>query len=438
MITSNITLASEIHSGRLDKYFVTLYGSLQVEVQKQRYLALLDFLIKEKPGAKVIFVNAPGRTELGGNHTDHNRGCVLAAAVHLDCVAAVTPVDTPNVTLYSNYSAAPVSIDLHDLQPRMEEEGRPEALVRGVAAAFYKRTGLHCGFFGSLNATCRPGTGLSSSAAFSLLVASVFNFLFYENGLSPYDLAIMARDAENDFFGKPCGLMDQMASSVGSTVFVDFENPEKPIVEQIDCTLTNTGYKLAVIDTGGSHIGLTSEYAAVPREMCAAANVLDQPFARGISFDSFLGSVNEIRNQAGDRAALRLLHFLEENDRVKTMARHLKEGEFSEYLECVEASGISSCCLLQNCSSIASSRKQGILLALALSRRICERAICRVHGGGFAGTVQTYVPEEEFDNYSRVMERIFGAGSVATIRIGRPGVCGLGHRGLILPQSPNH
>jgi galactokinase len=304
-----------------------------------------------------------------------------------------------------------------------------------MAAAFYRRTGLRCGFFGSLDATCRPGTGLSSSAAFSLLVGSAFNFLFYNNGLSAEDLALMARDAENEYFGKPCGLMDQMASGVGSTVFIDFENPEKLIVEQIDCTLENTGYQLAVIDTGGSHIGLTAEYAAIPEEMCAAANVLNQPFARGISFDTFLGSVNEIRNQAGDRAALRLLHFLEENDRVRIMAGHLKRGEFSEYLGCVEASGISSCSLLQNCTSVTSSRQQGILLALALSRRICGRAVCRVHGGGFAGTVQTYVPREEFDNYCGAMERIFGTGSVIAVRIGRPGVCGLNHGGLILPRE---
>ncbi|OEU50039.1 MAG: hypothetical protein BA866_05855, partial [Desulfobulbaceae bacterium S5133MH15] len=427
MISSYITLASEIDSGRLDKHFVTLYGHLQVAVQKRRYLGLLELLAKERPGAEIMFVNAPGRTELGGNHTDHNHGCVLAAAVDLDCVAAVTPVETPNVTLFSKDYSNPISVDLHDLEPHPKERGKPEALVRGVAAAFYKHTGIRCGFVGYIDATCRPGTGLSSSAAFSVLAGSVFNFLFYNSALSAQDLAVMARDAENDFFGKPCGLMDQMASSVGNTIFIDFDNPEKPAVEQIGHTLEETGYRLAVIDTGGSHVTLTSEYAAIPEEMCAAANVLGQDFARGVSLDTFLGSVNEIRNQAGDRAALRLLHFLEENERVKTMANHLKNGKFSEYLEYVDASGTSSCCLLQNCATATSSRNQGILLALAMSRRICARAVCRVHGGGFAGTMQAYVPNEEFDNYISSMEQIFGTGSVIAVRIGRPGVCGLSY-----------
>lgn len=434
MITPCTILNAEISSGRLDDHFETLYGQ-NIDVQKRRYLRLLDLLSRDMPGAHAMFVNAPGRTELGGNHTDHNHGCVLAAAVDLDCVAAVTPVENPEVTLVSQYSPKPIRVDLNDLEPRPEEQGKPEALVRGMAAAFLKRTGSRRGFYGQLHATCLPGAGLSSSAAFSVLVGASFNFLFHNNTFSAETLAVMAREAENDFFGKPCGLMDQMASGVGRTIFVDFHEPETPVVEQIDHTLEGTGYRLVIIETGGSHVELTPEYAAIPAEMCAASEVLGQPFGRGLSFEKLLGSVTEIRKRVGDRALLRLLHFIEENERAQRMARLLQKRRFSEYLQCVEASGTSSCCLLQNCASTTSSREQGVLLAIAMSKRICPQAVCRVHGGGFAGTVQAYVPDEEFDFYKTSMEQIFGIGSVIPVQIGRPGVCGLNNRGLVLPQA---
>lgn len=437
MITQCTTLASKISSGHLNEHFIALYGKEKNGVQKDRYLRLLDLLEKDKPGAKAMLVNGPGRTELGGNHTDHNHGCVLAAAVDLDCVAAVTPVDSPEVTLLSADYAVPIRVDLRDLKPHPEERSTPEALIRGVAAAFFNRTGVTSrrGFHGRLHATCLPGTGLSSSAAFSVLIGAAFNFLFNSGSLPATALAMMAREAENIFFGKPCGLMDQMASAVGGTIFIDFLKPEDPKVQQIDYTMEQTGYRLAIIDTGGSHVGLTSEYAAIPEEMRAASEALGQSYARGISLEMLHNKIGDIRTQAGDRATLRLLHFIEENVRVQAMAGHLGKGNFPEYLQLVEASGISSCQLLQNCATSTSSKEQGILLAQAMSRNICPQAVCRVHGGGFAGTVQSYVPEEEFDNYSSSMERIFGRGSVMAVRIGRPGVCGLSSEGLILPKA---
>ncbi len=435
MLTSCSHLASRIDSGGLDNQFATLYGCFDVDMQKRRYIRLLNLLGEDKPGAEAMFVNAPGRTELGGNHTDHNHGCVLAAAVDLDCVAVVTPVEAQNVTLRSEDYVDPIHVDLNNLEPHLEEHGRPEALVRGMAAGFYERTGVRRGFSGSVNATCLPGTGLSSSAAFSVMVGAAFNFLFFNNRLTAEDLAIMAREAENRFFGKPCGLMDQMASAVGQTIYIDFEIPEKPVVERIKHTLEETEYRLVLIDTGGSHVGLTAEYAAIPEEMCAAARVLGKDFGRGITLDEFLQSIGEIRQQAGDRAALRLLHFIEENDRAAAMADYLKKRKSSEYLQCVAESGKSSCNLLQNCATNTSSRQQGILMALAVSRLLCPQAVCRVHGGGFAGTVQAYVPVDDYKHFSTLMEEIFGLGSVIPIQIGRPGVCGLNGGGLILPQK---
>ncbi len=437
MITPCAALASNISSGQMDNHFITLYGHGNTTPQKRRYLRLLDLLEVDKPGAQTLIINGPGRTELGGNHTDHNNGCVLAAAVDLDCVAAITPVESKVVSLHSEDYPSPIRVDLRHLEPQPEEQGTPEALVRGVAAAFFNRTGIipRRGFHGRLHATCLPGTGLSSSAAFSVTVAAAFNFLFYKGILSADSLAVMARDAENIFFGKPCGLMDQMASAIGGTIFADFYEPENPKVQKIDCSPAEISYRLVIIDTGGSHVELTSEYSAIPEEIQAAAAVLGQPYGRGVSLDMLLAGINDIRDQAGDRATLRLLHFIEENDRAQTMAGLLQKGIYPDYLKCVEASGMSSCQLLQNCATVTSSREQGILLALAFSPRICPQAVSRVHGGGFAGTVQSYVPEEDFDNYCIAMERIFGKGSVIPVRIGRPGVCGLNGEELILPGA---
>lgn len=424
-----------IKDGNWDNYFATLYEKADIAAQKCRYQKLLNQQELLQPHAKTIIVNAPGRTELGGNHTDHNHGCILAAAVDLDCIAAVSPVDTPEFTLYSDDYPEPIRVDLTDLSPKRSEFSTPEALIRGVAAAFFRRTGRRQGCVGRLHSTCQPGTGLSSSAAFSILIGSILNFLSYDGQLSAQELALMAQEAENDFFGKPCGLMDQMASSVGRTIFVDFLDPLEPEVNIIKHSLKDTGYQLAVIDTGGSHVELTHEYAAIPEEMQAASQVLGQPYARAITIEMFLAKVKEIRQQVGDRATLRLLHFIEENHRAEGMANFLKKNDFTNYLRLVQASGNSSCMLLQNCASAGSSREQGILLALAMSRRICKQAVCRVHGGGFAGTVQAYVPKEHFPEYQRSMEHIFGTESVLPVRIGRPGACCLSEQGLILPNQ---
>lgn len=433
MIAASPAHCKAINSGEWDHHFAALYEPADLEAQKHRYLKLLADFESILPGAETVLVNAPGRTELGGNHTDHNHGCILAAAVDLDCVAVVSPVNSLEVILYSEDYPDRIWVDLSDLTPKREEFGTAQALVRGVAAAFAKRGNHISGFTGKLHATCHPGAGLSSSAAFSLLVGAVFNFLFNEGNLLAQTLAVMAKEAENDFFGKPCGLMDQMASGLGQTIFVDFFDPEQPEVQVIEHSLEGTGYRLAVIDTGGSHVELTQEYAAIPEEMQAASQVLGKTYARAITKELFLENVKEIRRQAGDRATLRLLHFIEENERAGNMARSLGQGDFSSYLQLVEESGKSSCNLLQNCVSATSSREQGILVALALSERLCKEAICRVHGGGFAGTVQAYIPQKFFDNYRDSMENIFGTGSVLPVRIGRPGVCCLGKNGLALP-----
>ena len=435
MLTPTKELQKNIQVGLLDDGFIALYGVEKIEEQKQRYLHLLTELERQQPEADALLINAPGRTELCGNHTDHNHGCVLAAAVDLDCVAAITPTDNAEVILVSSDFASPIRVNFEDLDPRKEEYGTPEGLIRGMAAGITKQKGFCKGFHGILHATCQPGTGLSSSAAFSLLVGNAFNALYHGHTLSATQLAIIARKAENSFFGKPCGLMDQMASAIGQTIFADFYHPEKPKVEQIEHSLDGSGYKLALIDTGGSHTNLTPEYAAIPYEMLRASQVLGKPFARDVSPEMFFDNINSIRKEAGDRATLRLLHFIEENRRTETVAGFLRDANIAEYLQGVRDSGKSSAELLQNCATTTDSQHQGILLALALSGRICPEAICRVHGGGFAGTVQAYVPKKMFMEYQKTMEHVFGAHSVLPIRIGRPGVCALTGNGLLLPPK---
>ncbi len=421
-----------IRSGQLDAAFLQLYGQQDLEVQKERYTKLLELLSSSEPEADCLLVSAPGRTELGGNHTDHNHGNVLAAAVDRDCVAAVSAVDTGMVTLRSAGYTGEICVDLRDLTPQPEEEGTPQSLIRGMAAAVFAATGKIGGFTGHLHATCRPGTGLSSSAAFSVLIGGIFNFLYGKGKLSAEQLAIMAGQAENRYFGKPSGLMDQVSSAVGGTVAIDFQQPQRPVIRRLSLPGNLEGYHLVVVDTGGSHEGLTPEYAAIPREMSAAAQVLGAEVGRGLTANQVLDNISEIREKAGDRAVLRLLHFIEENDRAVDMAKSLFQGDFTTYLQLVKKSGESSCLQLQNCSVSSNSEEQGILLGLALTRLICPEAVCRVHGGGFAGTIQTYVPELELKNYVDKMERVFGHGTVMPLHVGRPGVCALTADGLML------
>ncbi len=431
MITKCSGIANAIRAGVHDASFEKLYGQHGSSGQKDRYLRLLDKLIDENPDAEGMLVSAPGRTELGGNHTDHNNGCVLAAAVDLDCVAAVSRTDQPEILITSEGYRDEIRIDLQQLEPQQHEQGTAASLVRGMVAAFYEETGKIGGFRGFLHATCKPGTGLSSSAAFSVLVGGVLNFLYGSGKLSAERLAHMAQFAENRYFGKPSGLMDQMSSAVGGTVAIDFMVPESPQIRHLTGP-ADTGYQLMVIDTGGSHVELTPEYAAIPQEMYAAAKVLGREVARGISMDELLAALPDIRKTAGDRAALRLMHFIEENDRAVDQAQALEDGRFIDYLDLVRKSGNSSALMLQNCESHTSTHEQGILLALALTRRFFPMAVCRVHGGGFAGTAQAYVPDNEVTDFISKMEHIFGEHAVIPLRTGRPGVIGMDGQGMVV------
>jgi galactokinase len=411
--------------GKAEALLATLYGPGDQTSQRARCMELLQRQQQRFGVSDALLISSPGRTELGGNHTDHNHGRVLAAAVNLDCLAAISPNGEERITLSSAGFPAEIEIDIGDSQLHPDEHGRAEALIRGVAAAFRQRGHAVGGFDACLHATCRPGTGLSSSAAFSVLIGAAFNFLFNENRLTATELALIGQFAENRYFGKPCGLMDQLASAAGHILHIDFNDPAQPIIERIDSSPFAADYRLAVVDTGGSHVGLTPEYAAIPQEMFAAAAALGRPFARGLSLDDVRRHLPGLRQTVGDRAILRLMHFILENDRVEAMARALCENDTAGYLQLVRASGDSSWRLLQNCTSSTSIAAQGVALALVLTESFLDSGAWRVQGGGFAGTIQVYVPRPRFAEYQEYIEGFFGAGSLIELHVGRPGVCAL-------------
>jgi len=417
------TFRAALKEGRMDAVLASLYGQGQLPAQKKRYLRLLEALATRLAPSEAIVVSAPGRTELGGNHTDHNHGRVLAAAVQMDCVAAAAPQPGHEIVMHSAGYPEPIRVNLRDLTPRTAEQGRPEALIRGVAAALADRGGRVGGWTACVDSTVMPGSGLSSSAALGVVLGGIFNHLFNEGRLSALELALVAKQAENVFFGKPCGLMDQLTSSVGGVLHMDFKNPLEPGLENIDGHFSEAGYRMAVVNTGGSHAELTPEYAAITEEMRAVASLLGRDVLRGVAMEDIIRSVPRLRAKTGDRAVLRAIHFIEENDRVGAMAAALRRHDLDAYLALVSASGNSSWRLLQNSTPAATPQDQGIPLALILTERFLDgRGACRVHGGGFAGTIQTYVPDAQLHAYRQAMEAVFGTGAVQPLRIRRPGL----------------
>jgi len=418
-----------VERGGLDGLLAGFYGPDAVGVQRQRYLSLIHRM-EQCRSERAVLVSVPGRTELGGNHTDHNHGVVLAAGVHFDCLALAAPTDDGCIRVRSEGFAEAIEVRLDDLEPRPEEHGTPVALVRGVAHALRAEGWAVAGFEACVAGDVPMGAGLSSSAAFEVCMGRVVSELHNGGGIDPVTLARCGRAAENVHFGKPCGLMDQLACACQGVVSIDFENPEFPVVRTIDFDFEAAGYRLVVVDTGGSHADLTPDYAAIPEEMGRAARVLGRETARGLAMADVLAAAPELRRRAGDRAVLRLIHFIEESDRAVAMAGALRRADMAGYLALVRASGDSSWRLLQNCFSPSAPLTQPIPLALALTERFLGgEGAWRIQGGGFAGTIQAYVPVDRFDGYRAFMARVFGPGSVLPIRVRRPGGA------LVLPRS---
>ena len=361
--------------------------------------------------------SAPGRTEISGNHTDHQRGCVLAAAVNLETTAEVSLRPDPVICVASE-GYAPVEIDLNDLSVHTAEKNTTAALVRGVAAAFAQRGCRLHGFSAAVRSTVLPGSGLSSSAAFEVLLGTILNELFFEKRLSAVQIAQIGQYAENVYFGKPCGLMDQMASSVGGLVFLDFADPEHPDVRQIPFDFARCGYTLCTLDSGADHADLTDEYASIPAEMHRVAQVFGREVLHEVSEADFYAALKTVRETAGDRAALRAIHFFDENRRVRRQVQALENGDFECFLAGVRDSGRSSWMLLQNVIPTGSREHQQMAFALAAcEKQLAGRGACRVHGGGFAGTLLAFVPNDALSSFRTGMEAVLGAGRCHVLSI---------------------
>ena len=361
--------------------------------------------------------SAPGRTEISGNHTDHQHGRVLAAAVNLETVAEVIVLDDPVIIIHSE-GYAPVEINLNDLDVHAEEMNTTKALVRGVAAAFRQRGAELKGFLAKVRSSVLPGSGLSSSAAFEVLIGTICNELFFMGKLSPVEIAQIGQHAENVYFGKPCGLMDQTASSVGGMVYIDFENPANPIVEKLDFDFAKAGHALCIIDSGADHADLTDEYAAIPGELREVCRFFGKEFLRDIPEEDFFAALPKLRHQVPDRAILRAIHFYQENKRVQKQAQALRDGDFDTFLRLVSESGRSSWMYLQNITPAGAVAHQDVAVALALCDTLLQgRGAYRVHGGGFAGTVQAFVPMDMLDGFKSGIERVLGEGKCHVLSI---------------------
>lgn len=363
------------------------------------------------------YFSAPGRTEIGGNHTDHQHGRVLAAAVNLDTQAAVRLNGTNTIRVQSQGYPLCV-VDLNCLTPQESEINSTPALIRGVAARFVE---LGCpvqGFDAYVESTVLPGSGLSSSAAFEVLIGTIVNHLFFDGRVSQPEIAMIGQYAENVFFGKPCGLMDQTASAVGSMVTIDFADPSAPVIEPIAFDFASCGHALCIIDTRASHADLTDEYAAVTRELKAICAHFGKDVLRDVPQADFFSAIPALRAKCGDRAVLRAIHFYADNDRVPMQVSALKSGDFDTFLSLVKDSGHSSYMYLQNVIPAGRTTQQDVGVALALCEHYLDgRGAYRVHGGGFAGTVQAFVPMDLLETFRSGIDAALGEGACQVLSI---------------------
>ncbi|MCD8089426.1 MAG: galactokinase [Clostridiales bacterium] len=412
-------LIKKINSGEADSILCGLYGTEKLKAAKDRYKTLIEkfkgFFGYE---AESIF-SAPGRTEIGGNHTDHQHGCVLAASVDMDILAAVKPNKVGAVRLKSEGRPF-CKVLLSELEPKRNELNSTAALIRGMAAGFSR---LGCGFankgFDAYVISDVPGgSGLSSSAAFEVLIGTIINHMFFGEKAEPIEVAKIGGYAENVFFGKPSGLMDQTASAVGGVSAIDFFSPEAPKVERMELDLKGEGYSLCILDSRADHADLTDEYAAITKEMKKISIFFGKSVLREVSEDDFYKAVPDLRKKNGDRAVLRAIHFLNDNRRVTEEIQALKNNDFDGFLELVKASGISSAMYLQNIIPVGQVKNQELMTAIALAEKLLDgKGAVRVHGGGFGGTAQAFVPVEMVEGFKAGYEVFFGKGSCRIVNI---------------------
>ena len=414
-----IDLEKRIHEPVFEETLVRLYGAEHAEDARARCAEVLAGFAKTFESQPEALFSAPGRTEVGGNHTDHQHGRVLAAAVDLDILAAAAPNQSGMIRVQSQGYPL-IVVDLGELTPKTEEQNTSTALIRGVAARI---AAMGCplqsaGLDVYMTSTVPGGSGLSSSAAFEVLIGTMLNDLFWDGKCTPVEIAQIGQYAENVFFGKPCGLMDQTASSVGGVVAIDFADTAHPVVEQISLDLHANGYALCILNSGAGHADLTSEYAAITNELKAVCRCFGKEVLREVPEEDFLPALPEVRKAAGDRAANRAFHIYAENRRAEAEGQALRDGDFDRFLALVRDSGRSSAMYLQNVIPTGQTAAQELMVTIALCESILAgRGAVRVHGGGFGGTAQAFVPLDMLDTFKEKTEAALGQGSCHVVMI---------------------
>ncbi len=417
MIKTNL-LKEKLAGAEYESALARIYKKEDIDFQKERYIQLVSrFEAFFGADRDVEIYSAPGRTEVGGNHTDHNHGKVLAASVNLDAVAVVSANDE-NIVRVKSEGYKIDAVDLGNLGVMPSERGKSEALIRGVCAAFKNRGYVIGGFDASTVSDVLSGSGLSSSAAFEVLIGTILNYLFNEGKISAVEIAQIAQFAENEYFGKPCGLMDQMACSVGGFVQIDFKDPSVPVINKVDFDFAACNHALCIVDTGGNHADLTDEYAAVRGEMEAVAAKFGKAVLRDVDKVEFEKNISVIRDSAGDRAVLRAMHFYNENIRVDKQADALKNGNFEAFKSLIIESGFSSYMYNQNVYTCKAPSDQPVSVALAICQNVLGgKGAWRVHGGGFAGTIQAFVPMDVLAEFKERICAVFGEKSCYVLNI---------------------
>ena len=416
----NIELVENINGGALDSKFAALYGKENVESAKQRYTdAIEKFTEAYGCDRELSLFSVAGRSELSGNHTDHNRGCVVAASISLDVIAVASPTDDGIITLISEGFGKDTVNIAEFCAPITEKFGTSESIIAGMCAGFSANGYKTGGFVAYVTSNVLKGSGLSSSATFEDMIGTIESHLYNDGRVDNVEIAKLAQWAENNFFGKPCGLMDQVACAVGGIVAIDFKNTKDPVITPIDFDITGAGYNLCIVNTGGNHADLTDDYASVPAEMKSVAAYFGKEVLREVDEADVIANIASLREKLGDRAIMRALHFFEENKRVGMQKAALESGDLDAFFENVKSSGRSSFCYLQNVYTNKNVSEQGLSLALCLAERILKdkKAAWRVHGGGFAGTIQAFVPSDAVAEFKNTMDSCFGEGACIVLNV---------------------
>ena len=420
MIMNTKELRIAIENGKIDSTLTELYGAENVSAQKERYLNAVNEFEKLYGNIEdVNFYSVSGRSEISGNHTDHNYGRVIAASIDLDVIAVAAKANGNIITVASEGFGT----DKVDFESYSEADeklfGTSASIIAGMCKGFKNNGHKVGGFCAYATSNVLRGSGLSSSAAFEDMIGNILNYIYNDGKVDNVEIAKLSQYAENVFFGKPCGLMDQVACACGGIVAIDFKDPKAPVIEKLDFDVTKAGYNLCIVSTGGNHADLTDDYASVPAEMKSVAAHFGKSVLRELDIETVRKEIPALREKLGDRAILRAFHFLNENQRVKVQTDALKSGDLDAFLEGVKASGRSSFCYLQNVYTTKNISEQGLSLALCLAEGFLadKKAAWRVHGGGFAGTIQAFVPTSDAEDFRAIMDAAFGEGACIILRV---------------------